>query len=399
MRLLFVKSSLAWPRSAGHDVHSYHMMRALAALGHSVGLLSAHPLSSQAVDGLNLDYVDSGPRDGGPPEAAPVPLTFLQEKFRSYWGIGWEWIERIQRAADQMDADAVIAVGLEVLPFLAGAQGRARVWYAGDEWCWHHFSQLHFWRRESWPHAKEACIKGLYERAYASLCDRIWVVSEADRRAMRLVTGARGIDVLPNGVDAEHFAPLEVEELPQSCIFWGRLDFGPNLDALDWFTQAVWPELRRRHPEARLSLYGFQPTDAARSIAARSGASLTADLPDLRAEIARHQVVILPFVSGGGIKNKLLEAAALAKPIVVSPVGLNGLRLPREIPMEIPTTADAWIQSIERLWAHADRRRSLGLAARQWVRADHSWESAARTALAGLEPLVPSSPSVAAGAR
>ena len=108
-------------------------------------------------------------------------------------------------------------------------------------------------------------------------------------------------------------------------------------------------------------------------------------MPDLRDEIARHAVVVLPFVSGGGIKNKLLEAASLARAIVGSATALNGLRQPDKVPMVCPTTSSAWVHAILDLWRDAAKRASLGQRAREWVIQNHSWEMAAQEALAGLK--------------
>ena len=58
MRLLFVKESLAWPRSSGHDVHCYQMMRALAAQGHSISLAAVHPPLPKALEGLAFQNLD-----------------------------------------------------------------------------------------------------------------------------------------------------------------------------------------------------------------------------------------------------------------------------------------------------------------------------------------------------
>jgi hypothetical protein len=97
---------------------------------------------------------------------------------------------------------------------------------------------------------RPAAVKGLYERAYGPLLDRVWVVSEADRRAMRWVAGARAVDVLPNGVDADYYAPRAAAVERETCAFWGRLDFGPNIQALEWFCGRVWPAVRRARPSA-----------------------------------------------------------------------------------------------------------------------------------------------------
>jgi glycosyltransferase involved in cell wall biosynthesis len=92
--------------------------------------------------------------------------------------------------------------------------------------------------------------------------------------------------------------------------------------------------------------------------------------------------VVLPFVSGGGIKNKLLEAAALGMPVLCSPRAVRGLtagaavacaRRPRE-----------WVLQLLELWADAPTRQRLGAAARAWVVRDHTWGAVARRAAAGL---------------
>lgn len=382
MRILFVKDSLAWPRSSGHDVHGFHMMRELGRIGHEVSLATLAPPKPEATDGAGLAATIS--LEGGPD--APVetlPLTRLQEKFRSYWGIDLARIRAVARAAEATRAEVVVAVGLPVLPYLAGAPRAVRVWYAADEWAWHHLSLLRVLAPSTWPNLKVAAVKGLYERAYAPIVDRTWVVSDADRFAMRWVAGARNVDVLPNGVDAAWFAPTTgAPAALRSCVFWGRLDFEPNIQALEWFCGRVWPRIRAAAPDARLSIFGFKPGPEVLALARAPGVTLTADLPDLRGEIAKHELVVLPFVSGGGIKNKLLEAAGLAMPIVCTPRACGGLR--EAAPVVAAGRPAAFARAVLDLWASAARRRALGGEARRWVQAHHTWEAVAEEAARGL---------------
>jgi glycosyltransferase involved in cell wall biosynthesis len=384
MKYLFVKDRLAWPRSSGHDVHASHMMRALGELGHEVALASVEPAAAEAVNGLGLARVLV--LGGGSAVDGRVRLTTLQERFRSYWGVDRGRIAAVRDASDLVDADVVVVVGLGVLPYLGAIDGPTRVWYAGDEWVWHHLSQVRAADPSSWPHLRDAAVKGLYERAYAGLIDRAWVVSEADRRALRPLIGRAKAIVVPNGVDADHYQAQAAVEHERSCVFWGRLDFGPNVQALEWFCRKVWPAVRRLVHDARFTIYGFHPTDRVTAMAAIDGVSVVADLPDLRDAIARQPVVVLPFVSGGGIKNKLLEAASLARAIVGSPVALNGLQGLQDgrSPFLVARTADEWAEALASLWGDPGRRRRLGEEARRWVLANHSWEAAARAAVAGL---------------
>jgi len=385
MRLLFVKDGLAWPRSSGHDVHCFYMMQALTRLGHDVGLLTAAEPAPQAITGLPLALRFTFPPSGEHVIGPEPCLSRLQERFRSYWGIDPNRLRAVGRAAEEFGADAVVVVGLNVLLYLGAVHNRLRIWYAADEWAWHHLSQVRFLRPGTWGNLKQAIVKGLYERAFRGLLDRVWVVSEADRRAMSWVAGAGNVDVLPNGVDGSHYTPRPLPQDEYSCVFWGRLDFGPNIQALEWFCHKVWPELRQQVPPAQFTIYGFQPTPPVQALTRLPGVRLIPDLPDLRDEIAHSQVVVLPFVSGGGINNKLLEAASMGKAIVCSPRTSQGLRRVAGLPFLQASRPGEWIKAIRSLWSDPDRRQHLGAGARQWVLAAHSWEAAAQIAIEGLE--------------
>ncbi len=381
MRLLFAKHSLSWPRSSGHDVHTFYMMKACAALGHEVALATVAEPSDGALDGLTLRarFLLDAPRSAN----GLPPASWLQTRYRSFYGMPAERIAALAEAAASWSADAVIVAGLDALPYFPACSGVIRVWYAGDEWVRHHLSQLKLGDPELRSNLRDAVVKALYERAHASVLDRVWVVSDAERRAMRWVAGVRHVDVLPNGVDGDFFAPGDESPEDRTAVFWGRLDFGPNIQALEWFCGRVWPLLRRRVPDARFTILGFQPSDAVRRLAAIDGVSLISDLPDLRSTVRRHALVVLPFTSGGGIKNKLLEAAALGCPIVCTPLAAQGLRTP-SAPLRLASTPAQMSQEITRLWSDATCRRQLGADARAWVLEHHTWTATAKDAIEGL---------------
>jgi len=360
------------------------MMKSLAELGHEVSLAAVVEPSQAALNGLELRLrrvLQQGTREE-PPGRSPS-LTPLQERFRSYWGIEPAHILAVGQIAATADAEVVVGAGLEALPYLAGVEGPVRVWYAADEWVWHHLSQARPADSACWENLKSAAVKGLYERVFASVTDRIWVVSEVERRAMRWVTGVREVDVLPNGVDGELYHPIEGPCVPRSAVFWGRLDFGPNIQALEWFCRSVWPLVRRQVPDARFTIYGINVTPPVTALVGQNGVDLVTDLPDLRAAVSSHALVVLPFVSGGGIKNKLLEAASLGLAILATPRALGGLR--GGAPVVTARRAADWVREILDLWADPERRRRVGAEARQWVLQHHTWHSTAKAAVAALQ--------------
>jgi glycosyltransferase involved in cell wall biosynthesis len=383
VNILFVKPSLTWPRSSGHDVHTYHMMKACGELGHTLGLATVAPTSPQATAGLKLALtICLGSSPDRPPDG--VRFSGLQERFRSYWGVDHRRILAVRDAARTFEADAVVVAGLDALPYLPGIDRGVRVWYAADEWVWHHLSIVQVSTPATWSNIKVAAVKGLYERVYAPLIDRAWVVSQAEERAMRWFAGVRTVDVLPNGVDADYFSPKEEPEQPASAVFWGRLDFEPNIQGLTWFCERVWPGVRETVADAQFTIIGFQPTEEVHALGRLPGVRIVPNLEDLRTEVSRHSLVVLPFVSGGGIKNKLLEAAALGKAIVCTRRALSGLRNPDPAGFVAVDDPREWVQAMSTLWASASNRRDAGTAARRWVLAQHSWKTTAAVALSGI---------------
>jgi polysaccharide biosynthesis protein PslH len=381
LHFLFVKTTLAWPRSSGHDVHSYGMMRALRQAGHRVSLLTRDTCCLEAVQGLELSNLRVL---GQTHSDCPPKLTWLQSRYCSFWGIDQQRISEVRVVAEELQADVVVAVGLDILPYLAGLSRVKRVWYAADEWVLHHLTQFSPLRRNTWGHLRDAAIKGVYERAFANRVDRVWVVSRRDAQATRLVMHRPAVDLIVNGVDSNYFTPQPQAEIPLSCVFWGRLDFGPNIDAIRWFAKYVWPEVKTRFPTARFGLFGFQPGREIEDLVAANGIELHCNMPDIRSEISKYQVVVLPFVSGAGIKNKLLEAAALSRPILASRVAMNGVERFGMQPCRIAQSPKAWVAQLEELWSQAALRSDLGEVARDWVSRHYTWDAAAKVAIKNL---------------
>jgi glycosyltransferase involved in cell wall biosynthesis len=378
LRVLFVKESQSWPRARGHDVHGFHLMKALAGRGHRVSLATVVPPTARALDGLTLD--DWFPLDGGPP--GRLRLTPWQRRVAGYYPCKEEWGGALAAILRHHRFDAVVTLARHLLPLLSVVRGPARVWYPADDPAWHHLTRVKLRDRSTWGQLKAAAVNALYERALRPCFDRVWVVSREDRTAARLFTGCREVDLMPNGVDADHYCPGAGPDLPASCVFWGRLDFGPNLDALEWFFRAVWPAVRATTPAARLSLFGFAPTERVKELAKVPGVELHPDLPDIRGEVTRREVVVLPFVSGGGIKNKLLEAAALGMPVVCTRRALSGLK--GKPAVRVANGPADWVRALAGLWADPAARRELGRAARRWVVGHHTWDAAAAAAEAGI---------------
>jgi glycosyltransferase involved in cell wall biosynthesis len=192
-------------------------------------------------------------------------------------------------------------------------------------------------------------------------------------------------DLLPNGVDTVFYHPLQEPVTPRTAIFWGRLDFEPNVDALVWFARHVWPTVVRQVPDARFTIVGYSPTPDVEVLTRLPNVTLYPNVEDLRQTACQHAIVVLPMISGGGIKNKLLEGAAMGRPIVCTPRACLDLRSNGRLPVVLSGSAADFASQMIALWNDAARQEALGREARAWVREYYSWTTPAKNALAGFE--------------
>jgi glycosyltransferase involved in cell wall biosynthesis len=177
--------------------------------------------------------------------------------------------------------------------------------------------------------------------------------------------------VVPNGVGLDEFRPPTPPSDEPRVTFCGVLSYRPNEEAALWLAQTVWPLIRARRPDARLSLVGSEPTAAVRHLAvADSTVEVTGTVPDVRPYLWRSAVAVAPLFVARGIQNKVLEAVAAGLPCVVTPAVLAGLPenvLPACLATTDPAEFAAAVVDLldrrpaeRRAVANADLRRRVG---------------------------------------
>jgi len=220
-----------------------------------------------------------------------------------------------------------------------------------------------YWLRELLTSARYA-RRGF--RAFAAtVC-----VGERDAAWLRRM-GGRRVHVVPNGVALPGEAPAEA-----ACpvlSFTGTLDYHPNVDAALFAARAVFPLVRAALPEARLLIAGRRPVREVRDLAALPGVEVAADVADMRAVLARTRVGLAPMRAGSGIKNKVLEAWACARPVVMTRVAANGLSLPEGHAGLVRDAPEAQAEAAVGLLREPERAAALGALARAHVAAAFSW--------------------------
>ena len=162
------------------------------------------------------------------------------------------------------------------------------------------------------------------------------------------------------------------------------MDYRPNIDAVQWFAREVLPVLRQRVPAARFWIVGAAPSSQVRALAELPGVQVTGRVPDTRPYLAAADVVVAPLRIARGIQNKLLEAMAMARPVVATPEAFEGVRAEPGRDILLASGVGETVQMIADVLD--GRHAMMGAAARRAVEAAHQWSVTLRPldALFGL---------------
>jgi glycosyltransferase involved in cell wall biosynthesis len=204
--------------------------------------------------------------------------------------------------------------------------------------------------------------------------DGCTTTSERDEDIVRREMPGLRTAVVPNAVDVEFFRTSRANnvEEPRTVLFFGRLDYHPNLDGLRFFLNDIFPRLRARHPDVRLRIVGLSIPE----IAARAGAGVEVVglVDDIRPHLDRASVVVAPLRIGGGTRFKILEAMAMEKAVVSTSVGAEGIDARDGTEILVADAPDCFAAHVGRLFESEALRRRMGQAARSLIARRYSWD-------------------------
>ncbi len=181
-------------------------------------------------------------------------------------------------------------------------------------------------------HAREARLLSAFEHSIAQRADHSLFVSATEAALFQDGVGLADNRVLPleNGIDCAFFDPaadFEPVETPSGSliVFTGQMDYRPNIEAVQSFADDAFPLIREERPNAHFAIVGRNPTPEVTRLAQRDGIIVTGGVPDIRSWLAAADVIGAPLRIARGIQNKVLEAMAMARPVVASPAAFEGI--------------------------------------------------------------------------
>jgi glycosyltransferase involved in cell wall biosynthesis len=212
-----------------------------------------------------------------------------------------------------------------------------------------------------------------FERWACRQADWVTAVSEADRRhLLALLPSLRTkITVVPNCIDVQQFqsGPAVAEErdgaFAYDLLFTGKMDYRPNVDAVLWFADEVWPRIRQQRPQTTWAIVGQKPHSRLQRVRELADVTVTGWVESVQPYLAGAAVYVMPLRVGSGTRLKLIEAMAAGKAVVSTPIGAEGFPVQHERQVLLAATPAETATAVLRLLDQPEERQRLGEAAQQ----------------------------------
>ena len=392
---LFIAHRIPFPPDRGDKIRSHHLLKALtklgpvhvATLGESEADFAAEPLLAEVAASHCLARRPRNLALAGARallEGKPVSLTAFDSRALRDW---------IARTLANRPIDTIFVFSGQMGQYVpADFKGRVVV-----DLCDVDSAKLEAYGKagsgpRAWIDVREGRLLAAEERRLSRRADTTALISQAECTLFRSRLGRAPARLLAvgNGVDTELFDPAAVQAHPAlagggpQIVFTGQMDYSPNVEAVQRMVKLIMPAIRARHPDAGFHVVGRAPSGEVTALEGHNGTRVWGEVPDVRPFVAGAQVMVAPLTIARGVQNKVLEAMAMARPVVLSPEAATGIDAHPDRDYAIGNTDAQLIERTLALLGDRSWADSMGKSARQFVIAHKSWE----TALAPLAQIV-----------
>lgn len=404
MNILYIAHRIPYPPNKGDKIRAFHEVRALATIA-DVYLCAL------------VDDPDDWQHEAALREmCAHVSLVELKPRIKKVlalrglltgkpMSVEYFYEKKLQQAVDALLAertfDAIVCFSgtsaeylfqsKEAAVFGAAKSPRPRLvmdFCDVDSLKWKEYAQ-----RAAFPlsllYRAEGQLLARYEKKVAQCFDHSILITENEKQLFAAtVYDTEKLAVIGNGVDLDYFKPLghpkEADTLDAKTpelLFVGAMDYHANVDGVCWFAEAVWPAIIERYPTAVFTIVGRNPAKEVVALQRHRNIRVTGGVVDVRPYYQRATIVVVPLRIARGIQNKVLEAMAMAKPVLVSRGAFIGIKARVEYGLIVANSAQDFITCCLSLLENPALSNQLSIEGRKSMEVEYSWLRAMQTLL------------------
>ncbi|WP_026603764.1 TIGR03087 family PEP-CTERM/XrtA system glycosyltransferase [Methylomonas sp. 11b] len=382
-KLLYLVHRIPYPPNKGDKIRSFHFLLALAVEYRIfLGTFIDDPDDKQHIDALKSFCADTrcielNPKIGkiksliGLLNGEALSLPYYRNRELQ------EWVDK-----------TIHEQGVERVMIFSSPMAQYVEKYTNLHWVadfvdvdsdkWRQYALSKHWPA-SWIYRREAEKLLTYERRIAGRADATIFVSEQEAGLFKTLApeSASKIGFVNNGVDTDRFDPDLSWQMPfpakqRAVVFTGAMDYWANVDAVKWFAEQVFPIIKNRLPDVYFYIVGSKPAKEVLQLADKDPAVVvTGRVDDVRPYVAYADVVVAPLRIARGIQNKVLEAMAMAKPIVATSAAMEGIPGGANLEVAIADAPEDFANQVLRFLEQPVESANVN---RRYVESDFSWE-------------------------
>ena len=382
--VLYLVHRIPFPPNKGDKIRSFHLLQYLAQR-YSV------QLACFIDDPKDHQYIDTVKKYCG--DTLFVPIHPTVAKFRSLQGLlngqplSFEFYRKPQvhewvaQAIEKHNIKKAVVFSSAMAQFLDDCELPCKIidFVDVDSDKWQQYAE-----KKAWPmsalYRREAKTVLNQENRIAREFNQSFFVSKAEAELFKKLApnNKQKTSYFNNGVDSDYFSPSSDYPNPfaknvKNIVFTGAMDYWPNVDAVQWFVSEVFQHLVKQNQEVNFYIVGSRPTQVVQALGQNKNVTVTGMVPDVRPYLAYADIVVAPLRVARGIQNKVLEAMAMAKVVVVSPQALEGIDAIDGEELILADSAKSFTEKISTLLRHPPT--TIGVNARTKVVSRYNWES------------------------
>jgi polysaccharide biosynthesis protein PslH len=400
--IVYVTPKPPYPLTSGMAIRQFHLLRAYGDLGR-IHLATFYSDEAQRSAARSLDahcervhFVSDRTMLGDSCKAGPRLLT-ASRRLRGYrpTAVTWSYSPEMARLLKELSSDAdIVHVGrLHMVSHVEGLLAQRRrpgmVLDLDDVEASYRFRQLRHGPREPFLHRAygyyDVARMWAYQVRAVRWFDRVFVCSERDRRRFPRAN----VVVVPNGAHVPASLPAHQPDGP-TIIFCGLLSYSPNIDAVHFLVEEIFPRIQRAIPDARLMIVGRAPTPGIRALHNGKTVVVASDVASVTDYYGRAAIAAVPLRFGGGTRIKILEAWAYGVPVVSTTIGCEGLDGTDGRHLMVADTPSDFAARCVTLLRSPGSRDRLAMEGRRLVSERYRWEDIGRRAVSDVAALLQS---------